>query len=74
MTFDAEKAARLCEELAAELAKLDPEPESIQKAGGCLTMTKWLMEPMVRNLRNGVYDFLVPGAVRPAWLIDNKPA
>ncbi|KVM76502.1 hypothetical protein WJ61_09915 [Burkholderia ubonensis] len=68
--FDREKAARLCDGLAAELAKLDPEPEHIQKVGGCLTMTKWMMEPMARNLRLGIYDCLVPGAERPQWMKD----
>ncbi|RQQ37073.1 hypothetical protein [Burkholderia stagnalis] len=68
--FDREKAAHLCDELAAELAKLDSEPRSIQEAGGCLTMTKFLMEPMARNLRSGLYDCLVAGAERPNWMKD----
>jgi hypothetical protein len=66
--FDREKAARLCDELGAELAKLDALPDSIRKMGDVLSVTGFCMEPLARNLRSGLYDFLVPGAERPHWM------
>lgn len=70
MTFDAEKAARLADELRAELDKLGDEPDHLQRAGGVLTCAKWLMEPLARNLRGGLYSYLLPGAEFPAWMRD----
>jgi hypothetical protein len=68
--FDREKAARLCDELAEELAKLDPMPLSIQKMGDVLSTTKFCMEPLARCLRRGIYDCMVPGVDRPHWMKD----
>ncbi|WP_322009237.1 hypothetical protein [Paraburkholderia sp. J12] len=70
MAFDAERAARLADELQAELDKLGVEPDHLQRAGGVLTCTKWLLTPLARNLRSGLYGYLEPGAECPAWLRD----
>jgi hypothetical protein len=70
--FDREKAARLADELAAELAKLDAMPMWMQKGGDVLSVAKFCMPSLARNLRSGLYDMLVPGANRPAWMFDES--
>ncbi|SAL03152.1 hypothetical protein AWB77_06721 [Caballeronia fortuita] len=68
--FDRHRAARLADELAAELAKLQPMPMSLQKAGDVMTTVKFCMEPLARNLRGGLYECLEPGQEIPAWMKD----
>jgi len=55
MTASRERAASLADQLHAELAKLGDEPEHIQRAGGVLTLARFMLEPLARNLRDGLY-------------------
>jgi hypothetical protein len=63
--FDRLKAARLAEDLAEELAKLNAEPDSIQKMGGILTAAKFVLPALGSNLHHDLYRHLDPSRTRP---------
>lgn len=64
MTFDREKAADLAEALSAELEKLRDEEPWVQEAGGVLTVARYCLESLPRNLRSGLYAGLEPGPLQ----------
>lgn len=59
--FDRKRAIALAEALAEELAKLGDEPAELRKSGATLHVVKWHMQPLISNLKLGVYAYLEDG-------------